>query len=151
MATLQLMQLAAQKFDMLVDMLTVELGLLVVLFGRRCGSGWRTHTQRLVIGLSTASIGQLGVQGIWQLITLHAVPHSQQEYEHVLGLRDKLFNANGVLYIAVVVWWIACLWIDEPGAVTPAELADKNTPNPEYISPEPETVTGPEDVPETKS
>jgi hypothetical protein len=136
MATLQLMQLGAQKFDMLVDMLTIELGVLVVLFGRRYGSGWHTHTQRIVIGLSTASIGQLAVQAVWQLITLHAAPHSQAEYERVLGLRDKLFNANGVLYIAAVVWWVACLWFDEPDAVTPAESEEKNTPNPEYISSE---------------
>jgi hypothetical protein len=146
MATMQLMQLGAQKLNMLVDMLTIELGLLVVLFGRRCGSGWRTHTQRIVIGLSTASIGQLAVQAVWQMITLHAVPHSQAEYEHVLGLRDKLFNANGVLYIAVVVWWIACLWVDEPGAASPAESEDKNAPHPEYISSEDEAQTGGESL-----
>jgi hypothetical protein len=35
------MQLGAQKLDMLVDLLTVELGLLVVLLGRRFGAGWR--------------------------------------------------------------------------------------------------------------
>ncbi|MGA2048623.1 MAG: hypothetical protein ABSG96_13060 [Terracidiphilus sp.] len=144
MATLQLMQLGAQKFDVLVDLLTIQLGVLVVLFGRRYGSGWRTHTQRIVIGLSTASIAQLAVQAVWQLITLHAVPHSQAEYERVLGLRDKLFNADGVLYIAVVVWWVACLWVDEPGAVAPAESEEKNTPHPEYITPEPEYKAEPE-------
>jgi hypothetical protein len=143
LAALQLMQLGAQKFDMLVDLLTVELGLLVILFGRRCGAGWRTHTQRIVIGLSTASIAQLAVQAVWQLIALHSVPHSQADYDRVMGLRDKFFNANGVLYIAVVVWWIACLWIDEPGAVNSAESEDKNTPHPEYITPEPDDTPGP--------
>jgi hypothetical protein len=116
-ADLRLMQLGAQKLDMLIDLLTVELGLLVVLLGRRYGAGWHTHTQRIVIGLSTASAAQLAVQAVWQFIARTAIPHSQAEYERIVGLRDKLFNANGALYVAVLIWWIACLWIDEPGAV----------------------------------
>jgi hypothetical protein len=115
-ADLRLMQLGAQKFDMLIDLLTVELGLLVVLLGRRYGAGWHSHTQRIIIGLSTASIGQLAVQAVWQFIARTASPHSQAEYDRIVGLRDKLFNANGALYVAVLIWWIACLWIEEPGA-----------------------------------
>ena len=116
MAALRLMQLGAQKLDLLVDLLTIEVGLLVVLLGRRTGAGWRSHTQRVVIGLWTASSSQLAVEGIWQYIARTAAPHSQAEYEHLLGLRDNLFNANGVVYIAVLIWWIVCLWADEPGA-----------------------------------
>jgi hypothetical protein len=26
-----------------------------------------------------------------------------------------LNNANSIIYLVVLVWWIACLWIDEPG------------------------------------
>jgi hypothetical protein len=140
LGALQLMQLAAQKLDMLIDLLTVELGLLVILLGRRCGAGWRTHTQRIVIGLSTASTAQLAVQAIWQYIALHApTPKSQAEYDHIMGLRDKLFNANGALYVAVVVWWIVCLWIDEPGAI---DAQQSTTPHPEYLSPEGEDTAG---------
>jgi hypothetical protein len=117
-AAMRLMQLGAQKLDMLVDLLTVELGLLVVLLGRRFGAGWRTHVQRIVIGLSTASIAQLSVQAVWQFIARTAAPHSQAEYERIVGLRDKLFNANGALYVAVLVWWIVCLWNDEPGTAS---------------------------------
>jgi hypothetical protein len=116
LAVLRLMQMAAQKGSMLSDVLTVELGLLVVVFGRRFKAGWRSHTQRIVIGLSTAAMAQLAVQGVWELIALKAVPHSQAEYERILGLREKLFNANEVAYVAVLVWWIVCLWIDEPKA-----------------------------------
>jgi hypothetical protein len=133
-ADLGLMQLAAQKLDMLVDLLTVELGLLVILLGRRSGAGWRTHTQRIVIGLSTASIAQLGVEAIWQLIARNAIPHSQAEYERIVGLRDKLFNSNGALFVAVLVWWIVCLWMDEPGALTAEELPQNTTPQPKYLS-----------------
>jgi hypothetical protein len=134
LANLRLLQLGAQRLDMLVDLLSVELGLLVILFGRRTGAGWRTHTQRLVIGLSTASAGQLSVEAIWQLIARHAVPHSQAEYDRVVALRDRLFNANGALYVVVLIWWIAVLWMDEPGTIANAEQSPAATPQPEYLS-----------------
>lgn len=124
MAKLTLLQLMGQKTGLLVDVLTVGLGLLVVLFGRRYGAGWRSHVQQIVIGLSTASLAQMAAQGIWQIIVRTAAqPHSEAEYLRVVGLREKLFNANSVVYVAVVIWWIACLWIDEPGATAPAAEA----------------------------
>jgi hypothetical protein len=138
LADLQLMQLGAQKLDMLVDLLTVELGLLVILLGRSFGAGWRTHTQRIVIGLSTASCAQLAVEGLWQLIARTAVPHSQAEYDRIIGLRDKLFNANGVVFIAVIIWWIVCLWIDEPGAAASDDSEQDTTLQPEYLATETE-------------
>jgi hypothetical protein len=115
-AVLRLMQLAAQKLDLLANVLIIELGLLVVLFGRRYAAGWRSHTQRILIGLSAAAISQLTVLGTWQYIAMKYVPKSQAEFEKIIGFRDKIFNANGVVFIAVVVWWIICLWNDEPGA-----------------------------------
>ena len=130
LADLRLMQMGAQKLDMLVDLLTVEAGLLVVFLGSRFGAGWRSHTQRLVIGLATASIAQLAVQGIWQLIAKSAAPHSQAEYDKVVGLRDKLFNANGVVYVAVLVWWIVVLWMDQRGGT----VAVNASPQPEYLA-----------------
>ncbi len=116
LATLGLLQLLAQKLGLLVDVMTIELGLLVVAFGRRYGAGWRTHTQQIVVGLSTVSIAQLAVQGIWQLIAKSAAPHSMAEYERTVGLRDKLVNGNSAVYLAATLWWIVCLWIDEPGS-----------------------------------
>lgn len=115
MAILGLMQLAAQKTDLLMDLLTVELGLMVVIFGRHFKAGWKSHTQQIAIGLSTVAISWLGVQGIWQLVARSVHPHSQEEYERIIGLGGKLVNANKVVYIAVLVWWIAWLWFDEPG------------------------------------
>lgn len=123
-AVLRLLQLGYMKADMLVDLLTVELGILVVLLGRRYGSGWQTHTQRIVIGLSTASLAQLATQTVWQFVAKTAAPHTQAEYDKIVGLRNKLFNADGVVYIAVFVWWIVCLWMDEPGSsAEPEEVA----------------------------
>jgi hypothetical protein len=125
LAVLRLIQLAAQKLSIFTDVLTVELGLLVVLLGRRFKAGWRSHAQQIVIGLSTAAIAQMGVRGIWELIALHAAPKSQAEYEHVLGLQEKLYNANSVLFVLVLVWWIVCLWGNEPGTEIPAAAASK--------------------------
>jgi hypothetical protein len=130
LADLHLMQLSALKMDMLVDLLTVELGLLVIAFGRRFGAGWRTHTQRVVIGLSTASSAQLAVQAIWQFIARTALAHTQAEYDHIIGLRDKLFDAKGAVYVGVLLWWIIVLWIDEPGT---ALRAQESAPQLEYL------------------
>jgi hypothetical protein len=120
LALLRLTQLVAQKISVLSDVLTVELGLLVVLFGRRFKAGWRSHAQQIVIGLSTAAIAQMAVRGIWQQIALHAAPQSQAEYERVMGIQEKLYNANSVVLLAVLIWWIVCLWINEPGTEIPA-------------------------------
>jgi hypothetical protein len=122
MAVLRLMQLAAQKGDLLAGVLTVELGLLVALFARRFKAGWRSHTQRIMIGLSTAAIAQLTLQGVLQAIikTAQAHPLGRPEYERIIGLVDKLQNANRVVYVAVLVWWIVCLWMEEPGAAAVA-------------------------------
>ena len=129
MSALRLMQLIAQKTDLLADTLTIQLGLLVVLFSRRFNAVWRSHTQQIVIGLSTASMAQVAVRIIWQQIALHTTVHAQADYARVMAMQDKFYNANGAIYIAVLVWWIACLWIDEPGnaavAVAPAEISGK--------------------------
>jgi hypothetical protein len=113
---LRMMQLLAQKTNMLVDLLTVELGLLVVLFGRRFKAGWSSHTQKIAIGLSTVSMAWLAVQGTWQFLAQSVHPKTQQEYERIMDLGAKLVNANKVVYLAALVWWIVWLWKDEPGA-----------------------------------
>ena len=119
--TLQLLQIVAQKGQLLLDLLTVELGLLIILLGDRYRAGWRTHPQLIAIGLSTVSLGQMAVEGIWQLIATKTVLHSHADYDHILDLRDKFFNANSALYVLVVIWWIVSLWIDEPGTVSEAD------------------------------
>jgi hypothetical protein len=121
---LRLMQLLAQKGDLLVALLTVGLGLLVVLFGRRFKAAWRSHTQMIAIGLSTVAIALLALQGTVQSIIQTAHPHSQQEYERIVGLVGNLVNANKLVYLCALLWWIVWLWRDEPGAATMApELA----------------------------
>jgi hypothetical protein len=122
LAALRLMQLAAEKTDLLVALLTVGLGLLVVLFGRRYKAGWRSHAQRIVIGLSTAAIAQLALLVAMARTMPAAAPPDRAALEHVIRLRANLINADSAVYVAVLVWWIVCLWIDEPG--TNSETAE---------------------------
>ena len=120
LATFRLMDMVADKGNLLTSVLAIEMGLLVPLLGRRFGAGWRSHAQQIVIGLSTASLAQLGLRGSLQFIGTHTRIHTQAEYVRIIGLRDKLIHANNVVYLAALVWWIACLWIDEPGAASHA-------------------------------
>jgi hypothetical protein len=120
---LRLMQLATEKGDTLVSLLTVGLGLLVVIFGRNFKAGWRSHTQMIAIGLMTVAIASLTVQGTVQHIIRTAHPHDRQEYERIVSLVANLLNAHKAVYVAALVWWIAWLWRDEPGAT--AELNEE--------------------------
>jgi hypothetical protein len=125
---LHLMQLVALKGNMLVDILAIGLGLLIMIFGRHYKAGWRSHTQMISIGLSTAAISWLTSQAVVQSIVRTAHPQNKTEYEHVLNLITNLLNANKAVYVAVLVWWIVWLWLDEPGAAvanqTLAETSD---------------------------
>jgi len=115
LAVLGLMQTASQKIELLSNVIAVELGVLVLLFGRRFKAAWRSHTQAVIIGLSTVAIAQMLRDGVWQRIAMKAAPQTQAELDHLIGMREKLSNANEVVFLAVVIWWIACLWLDEPG------------------------------------
>ena len=97
-AVLQVTQLVAQKASLLSNVLTVELGLLVVLFGRRFKAGSRSHSQQIVIGLSTAAIAQMAVRGIWQAIAIYAAPQSQAEFERVIGIQAEAPTTPTALY-----------------------------------------------------
>jgi hypothetical protein len=121
LSMLEVGQAASQKINLLANVLTVELVVLVLFYGRRFSAGWRSHTEAILIGLSTASIAQMLRDGIWQLIAMKAAPRSQAEYNHLIGIRDKLSTANEVGFVVVVVWWIVNLWTDEPGAATAAQ------------------------------
>lgn len=138
-STWQVLQLLVQKGSRLVDIETILVGLAVAGFGARFGAGWRSHTQRILIGLSTASITQLGLQGAWEAIvrSVRANPsliRSMADQTRLEGLGEKLSNANTTVYLAVLVWWIVCLWMDEPGtAETEAEAPPAAARNPHSV------------------
>lgn len=113
-SALRLMDLFMQKTDLLANVLIIQLGLLVVFFGRHYNAGWRSHVQQIVIGLSTVSLAQLTIQGTMEHIATHVTIHSQTDYQHIVGLMNKMNNANSMIFFVVLVWWIGCLWVDEP-------------------------------------
>lgn len=127
LGTLRLMQLVAQKGELLNDLLYIELAVLLVFVARRFQAGWRNHARQIVSGLAIASIAQLVVRAVWQKIANGPPPRTQEEYLRITGLQEKLFNGNSVVYLVVLVVWIICLWRDEPGGTAadaqPAEIA----------------------------
>ncbi len=114
LSTLRLMDLFAQKTNLLADVLFVQLGLLVMVFGRYFKAGWHSHTQQLSIGLLMASLSQLVIRSVLQHATQITV-HSQDEYKRVVSMVNSLNTASGVILIVVLLWWIVSLWSDEPG------------------------------------
>jgi len=116
---LLLMQLAAQKGDVLVALLTVGLGVLVVIFGRHYKAGWRSHTQSIVIGLFAVAVTYLA----WETVILRTLHYTQAQSESVMRLRLSFAFAHQLMSLAAQVWWIAWLWRDEPGASKPEPTA----------------------------
>jgi len=123
-AVLRLMQLCAHKAELLAQVLIVLLGLLVVFFGRRFNAGWHSHTQQLVIGLSTVAMAQLAVRIILEAIS-HTAIQSPAEHDRVIWLEGRLYSASNVIYLGALIWWIVCLWIDEPGTRVETTAAAK--------------------------
>lgn len=126
---LELLQLLALKASLLLDVETVLLGVVVLIFGWHYAAGWKTHVQRIIIGLATASLSQITMEATWQWIARSAKPQSMAEYQHFMNLRQHMFNANSVVYLLVLIWWIACLWKDEP--TSKAEPLPENPLQPE--------------------
>lgn len=114
-AALPLMNLFAQKANLFADVLIVQLGLLVAIFGRYFKAGWHSHTLQLAIGLAMASLSRLAIYGAMQSPSMQTF-HSQDEYKHAVDLMRSFDNTNSIIFVVVLVWWIICLWIDEPGA-----------------------------------
>ena len=116
LAAFRFMELFAQKADMFGDVLIVLLAVLILILGRQFKAGWHSHAQQLIIGLAMASVTQLTIRGVLQHIATHVTIHSPDDYKRVMNLMSSLNMANSVIFLAAVVWWIVCLWIDEPGA-----------------------------------
>ncbi len=123
LSKLRLMNLVGQKGGILTDLLLVQLGLLVVVFGRRFQAAWRSHAQMIVIGLSMVAVDELGTQQVWRVLTRSVHPQSQAEYQHLVDLGARLMNINSGVYLAALIWWIVWLWLDEPGTATAGPTA----------------------------
>ena len=115
MSMLRGMEMFAEKGTTLLAILAIGTTLAVLLFGRRFGAGWRSHVQQILIGLSLAGMSQIVVRVVWESIAKHTVVHSMAEYGRIMATRAHVYNANNVVFVCVLVWWIVWLWLDEPG------------------------------------
>jgi hypothetical protein len=123
LSALRFMDLFAQKANLLANVLFVQLGLLVMVFGRKFKAGWHSHTQQLSIGLFMASLSQLVIRGTLQHVATQITIHTRNDYQRVVGMINSLNNAGSIILIVVLLWWIVCLWSDEPGT----ESTDQGT------------------------
>lgn len=113
-AHVRLLQTFSQKGDIFAAILAVELGILVAFLGRRFHAGWRSHPQRIAIGLSAAALALLATRALLQAVGTHAVIHSRHDLARLFVLQDRIADANSVIYLLVLIWWIGSLWLDEP-------------------------------------
>ena len=111
---LLLVVLCAMKGQHFLALLTVEVGLLLRIFGKRFGSGWKSHAQQIMLGLSTYALAFLAVQATTDIIkhTVHLT--SREQYEHIVHLFKNLDNGRFALWLLVLLWWIVWLWRDDP-------------------------------------
>jgi len=132
--------LVAMKGQLFLAILTVEVALVMRIFGKRFGFGWRSHAQQIALGLSTYALSFLAVQVITDSIkkTVHLT--SREQYQRIVHLFSNLDNARFAIWILVLVWWIVWLWRDEPGsaAIAAAEEPVLAGPPPPFEAQAPE-------------
>lgn len=126
------LRLLSLKTSLLINISAVELCLMILLFGARFHAGWRTHIQQISIGLSTTAVAQMVLVGTLQAM---GKPATREEYTQLLRIQDGLFNTNDTVTIAVLIWWIVWLWLEEPGTeaaaeTTPQAVAESAAPVP---------------------
>ncbi len=110
----------ALKSELFTSMLAILTGLMMMLFGGRFGSGFRSHAVQIVIGLSTVAVARLTVEGITDTIKVTHKITNRADYQHILQLYTRLDNARLVIWLLAILWWIYALWRDEPGATAQA-------------------------------
>ena len=130
---LELLQFIALKASLLLDVETVLVGLAIILLGRRFQGGWKTHVQRIAIGLGVVSLSQIASEAIVQVIGNSAHPKTMEEAQRILDLRDRIFYANSAILVLALIWWIWRLWADEPG--TGNRGSSSGTPEPVATNP----------------
>lgn len=137
----------ALKGQLFIAALTVEVGVLLQLFGRRFGAEWRGHDRQIALGLSTMYLALLAVQATTDIAKHHLHLTSRDQYEHVIRIFENLDNGRFAVWLLALLWWIFWLWRDDPDAPPPAQkiaetpvLVDLPSPDVRLQAPhEPET------------
>jgi len=156
LAHLRLMQFAAEKGDLLNNLLFLELTLLVVAIGSRFQAGWRSHTRQILFGYSLSGIAQIAVLVVWERLARSGVLANQAAVDRRAALQSHLLIGGNLVYLAAVMGWIICLWLDQPGVIEPAmSIAGREEPGTEVPGLEeldsavlgpPREIVAPEDV-----
>lgn len=121
---LYLVFFSALKAQTSLAVLTVEVGLLLLIFGKRFGFGWRSQDQQIALGLSTVSLALLAVQAATDIVKHNLHLTSREQYEHILQIFRNLDNGRFVIWLLALIWWIIWLWRNEPGAASSAEAVE---------------------------
>lgn len=118
----------ALKGQIFIAVLTVEVGLLLQLLGRRFGARWRSHDRQIALGLSTVSLALLAVQATTDIVKHNLHLTSRDQYEHIVRLFENLDNGRFAVWLLALIWWIIWLWKDEPGAQFTAQTVEVLAP-----------------------
>ncbi|HTJ29282.1 MAG TPA: hypothetical protein VL346_02195 [Acidobacteriaceae bacterium] len=110
--------LIGMKGQLGVMILTVLAVIVMLIYGSRFGSGWRSHAQQIALGLSTSALAFLAVQAINDVLSHTLHPKSQAEYAHAVQLVTRLENGRIVVWIISLLWILYWTWRDEPDAQT---------------------------------
>ncbi len=111
-----LLIIASHSQQVLVPSATVLLGLLGLFALRGKHGVWRTHTAKILAGLTTIALMFLVVRAAGQSIAIRANAHGMtpKEFAQIEDLMDHLRTLPFVTLIIVQIWWINALWKDEP-------------------------------------
>ena len=120
----------ALKLSLFVSVLTIPVGLLLAISGKRFGSGWKSHAMQIGLGLSTNAIAIVAVQtiediirhNIRQQVQSSSAAQRNQLAQHLGHVFSSLDNARITIWLVVIIWWIVWLWRDEPGSAVPAPI-----------------------------
>lgn len=137
LAHLHLMQLFEEKGDLFNNLAFIALTLIAVFTGRRFHAGWRSHARLLLVGYSVAALAQAALRLAWEKLALAPQPHTEAEFNHQVAIQTRLLNLYSIVYLVVVIAWIACLWFDDPGYTPAAKPASfKAAPPADAATPE---------------
>jgi hypothetical protein len=157
LAHLRLMQLVAEKGDLFNNLLVVELTLIAIFTGRRFHTGWRAHPRQILLGFSVVALVQVAVRLVWQRLSSAGPPRDQAEFNHRITFQTRLLDLNSIAYLVVLVFWVVCLWFDDPGyapaapavaaldaAVTPPEESPASADKTDAVAAALERAIGPD-------
>ncbi len=117
-SALPLMDLIADKGLVLFGALFVQLGVLVLIFGRKFKPGWHSHAQQLAIGFSIEYFLQLSVEATSLHLETHAASYTPDALKRATEGFHSLMTASSIMLLVVLAWWIVCFWNDEPATET---------------------------------